>query len=290
MRALLLLFAFCLPLSLPAAEKPRVVTSFSILADMTRAVGGEHIQLNNLVGPDSDAHTYETTPDDARAVRQAQLVVENGLGFEPWLDRLVKSTETRAQVIQASHGVIPRSLEEDGQTIPDPHAWNNLANADIYVDNIAKALEKLDPANAADYRRNAEAYLKQAHALLAYAKDKLGNLPADRRTLVTSHDAFGYLGQAYGLKLLAPQGLSTEHEASATEVAELIRQIREQHIRAVFVENIKDPRLMQQIAEESGAKIGGTLHSDALASEGPASTYLGLYRSNVDTLYQALAD
>ena len=290
MRALLLLFAFCLPLSLPAAEKPRVVTSFSILADMTRAVGGEHIQLNNLVGPDSDAHTYETTPDDARAVRQAQLVVENGLGFEPWLDRLVKSTETRAQVIQASHGVIPRSLEEDGQTIPDPHAWNNLANADIYVGNIAKALEKLDPANAADYRRNAEAYLKQAHALLAYAKDKLGNLPADRRTLVTSHDAFGYLGQAYGLKLLAPQGLSTEREASATEVAELIRQIREQHIRAVFVENIKDPRLMQQIAEESGAKIGGTLHSDALASEGPASTYLGLYRSNVDTLYQALAD
>ena len=290
MRALLLLFAFCLPLSLPAAEKPRVVTSFSILADMTRAVGGEHIQLNNLVGPDSDAHTYETTPDDARAVRQAQLVVENGLGFEPWLDRLVKSTETRAQVIQASHGVIPRSLEEDGQTIPDPHAWNNLANADIYVGNIAKALEKLDPANAADYRRNAEAYLKQAHALLAYAKDKLGNLPADRRTLVTSHDAFGYLGQAYGLKLLAPQGLSTEREASATEVAELIRQIREQHIRAVFVENIKDPRLMQRIAEESGAKIGGTLHSDALASEGPASTYLGLYRSNVDTLYQALAD
>ncbi len=290
MRALLLLFAFCLPLSLPAAEKPRVVTSFSILADMTRAVGGEHIQLNNLVGPDSDAHTYETTPDDARAVRQAQLVVENGLGFEPWLDRLVKSTETRAQVIQASHGVIPRSLEEDGQTIPDPHAWNNLANADIYVDNIAKALEKLDPANAADYRRNAEAYLKRAHELLAYAKDKLGNLPADRRTLVTSHDAFGYLGQAYGLKLLAPQGLSTEREASATEVAELIRQIREQHIRAVFVENIKDPRLMQRIAEESGAKIGGTLHSDALASEGPASTYLGLYRSNVDTLYQALAD
>ncbi|SFC89124.1 zinc/manganese transport system substrate-binding protein [Pseudomonas citronellolis] len=290
MRVLLLLLAFCLPLSLSAAEKPRVVTSFSILADMTRAVGGEHIQLNNLVGPDSDAHTYETTPDDARAVRQAQLVVENGLGFEPWLDRLVKSTETRAQVIQASRGVIPRSLEEDGQTIPDPHAWNNLANADIYVGNISKALEKLDPANAADYRRNAEAYLKQAHALLAYAKDKLGNLPADRRTLVTSHDAFGYLGQAYGLTLLAPQGLSTEREASATEVAELIRQIREQHIRAVFVENIKDPRLMQQIAEESGAKIGGTLHSDALASEGPASTYLGLYRSNVDTLYQALAD
>ncbi|WP_435607028.1 metal ABC transporter substrate-binding protein [Pseudomonas knackmussii] len=289
MRALLLLFAFCLPLSLPAAEKLKVVTSFSILADMTRAVGGEHIQLSNLVGPDSDAHTYETTPDDARAVRQASLIVENGLGFEPWLDRLVKSTETRAKVIQASHGVIPRSLEEDGQTIPDPHAWNNLANADIYVGNIAKALAQVDPANAADYQRNAAAYLKQAHELLAYAKGKLGNLPADRRSLVTSHDAFGYLGQAYGLTLLAPQGLSTEREASASDVAALVRQIREQHIRAVFVENIKDPRLMQQIAEESGAAIGGTLHSDALASDGPASTYLGLYRDNVDTLYRALA-
>lgn len=288
MRILILLCAFCLPLSLSAAEKLKVVTSFSILADITRHIGGEHIQLTNMVGPDSDAHTYETTPDDARAVRAAQLVIENGLGFEPWLDRLVKSTESRALVIQASAGVIPRSLEEDGQTIPDPHAWNNLANADLYVRNITNALKKLDPANAAEYQQNAAAYLAQAHDLLDYAKEKLGKLPADHRSLVTSHDAFGYLGQAYGLELLAPQGLSTEREASASDVAALIRQIREQHIRAVFVENIKDPRLMQQIAEESGARIGGTLHSDALASDGPASTYLGLYRDNVDTLYNAL--
>jgi zinc/manganese transport system substrate-binding protein len=288
MRILILLCAFCLPLSLSAAEKLKVVTSFSILADITRHIGGEHIQLTNMVGPDSDAHTYETTPDDARAVRAAQLVIENGLGFEPWLDRLVKSTESRALVIQASAGVIPRSLEEDGQTIPDPHAWNNLANADLYVRNITNALKKLDPANAAEYQQNAATYLAQAHDLLDYAKEKLGKLPADHRSLVTSHDAFGYLGQAYGLELLAPQGLSTEREASASDVAALIRQIREQHIRAVFVENIKDPRLMQQIAEESGARIGGTLHSDALAGEGPASTYLGLYRNNVDTLYNAL--
>lgn len=288
MRILILLCAFCLPLSLSAAEKLKVVTSFSILADITRHIGGEHIQLTNMVGPDSDTHTYETTPDDARAVRAAQLVIENGLGFEPWLDRLVKSTESRALVIQASAGVIPRSLEEDGQTIPDPHAWNNLANADLYVRNITNALKKLDPANAAEYQQNAATYLAQAHDLLDYAKEKLGKLPADHRSLVTSHDAFGYLGQAYGLELLAPQGLSTEREASASDVAALIRQIREQHIRAVFVENIKDPRLMQQIAEESGARIGGTLHSDALVGEGPASTYLGLYRNNVDTLYNAL--
>ncbi|MGX5727965.1 metal ABC transporter substrate-binding protein [Metapseudomonas otitidis] len=288
MRILILLCAFCLPLSLSAAEKLKVVTSFSILADITRNIGGEHIHLTNMVGPDSDAHTYETSPDDARAVRSAQLVIENGLGFEPWLDRLVKSTESRALVIQASTGVIPRNLEEDGHSIPDPHAWNNLANADFYVRNITQALKKLDPVNAAEYQQNAVAYLAQLHDLLAYAKEKLGQLPADRRSLVTSHDAFGYLGQAYALEILAPQGLSTEREASAKDVATLIRQIREQHIRAVFVENIKDPRLMQQIANESGAMIGGTLHSDALASEGPASSYLGMYRSNVDTLTKAL--
>ncbi|KAF1054607.1 MAG: putative metal ABC transporter substrate-binding protein Hpf [Stenotrophomonas maltophilia] len=289
MRILMLLLAFSLPLSLSAAERLRVVTSFSILADMTHAVGGAHLQISNLVGADSDAHTYETTPDDARAVREASLVIENGLGFEPWLDRLVKSSETHAKVIQASHGVIPRSLEEDGQVIPDPHAWNNLANADLYINNIAQALSAVDPANAANYQRNAAAYLQQAHALLTTARATLGSLPADRRSLVTSHDAFGYLGQAYGLQILAPQGLSTEREASAADVATLIRQIRTQHIRAVFVENIKDPRLMRQIAEESGASIGGTLHSDALAASGPASTYLGLYRDNVETLYHALS-
>lgn len=292
MRALLVLFSLLLPLSLSpaqAADKLAVVTSFSILADITRQVGGEHIQITDMVGPDADAHTYEPTPDDAKALLKARLIIKNGLGFEPWLDRLVTSTATRAPVITASRGVIPRSLDEDGETIPDPHAWHNLANAELYVSNITKALVAADPANKADYERNSQAYLKRIYALLAEAKAKFGALPPGNRKIVTSHDAFGYLGQAYGIDFMAPQGLSTEREPSAAEVAALITQIRNAKVKAVFMENIKDARLLKQIADESGAHIGGTLYSDALAAKGPASTFTGLFENNLNTLYDALS-
>ena len=292
MRALLVLFSLLLPLSLStasAAEKLQVVTSFSILADIAHQVGGEHIRITNMVGPDADAHTYEPTPDDAKALLKARLIIKNGLGFEPWLDRLVTSTETKTPVITASRGVIPRTLDEDGETIPDPHAWHNLANIELYVSNITKALIAADPANKADYERNSQTYLKQIYRLLAEAKTRLGSLPPGNRKIVTSHDAFGYLGQAYGIDFMAPQGLSTEREPSAAEVAALITQIRQAKVKAVFVENIKDARLLKQIAEESGAHIGGTLYSDALAAEGPASTFLGLFEYNVNTLYDALS-
>ncbi|KAA5836793.1 metal ABC transporter substrate-binding protein [Pseudomonas chlororaphis] len=292
MRALLVLFSLLLPLSLSpaqAADKLAVVTSFSILADITRQVGGEHIQITDMVGPDADAHTYEPTPDDAKALLKARLIIKNGLGFEPWLDRLVASTGTRATVITASRGVIPRSLDEDGETVPDPHAWHNLANAELYVGNITKALVAADPANKADYERNSQAYLKRIYALLAEAKAKFGALPPGNRKIVTSHDAFGYLGQAYGIDFMAPQGLSTEREPSAAEVAALITQIRNARVKAVFMENIKDARLLKQIADESGAHIGGTLYSDALAAQGPASTFTGLFEYNLNTLYDALS-
>lgn len=288
MRVLLVLFSLMLSLSTSAAEKLQVVTSFSILADMTQEVGGEHIQITNLVGPDADAHTYEPTPDDAKALLSAKLIIKNGLGFEPWLDRLVTSTETSAPVISASRGVIPRSLDEEGETVPDPHAWHNLANAELYVRNIARALETADPAHKADYERNSQAYLKKIYALLADAKAKLGALPPGNRRIVTSHDAFGYLGQAYGIEFIAPQGLSTEREPSAADVAALITQIRQAKVKAVFMENIKDARLLKQIAAESGAHIGGTLYSDALAASGPASTFIGLFEYNLNTLYDAL--
>jgi len=288
MRALLVLFSLLLSMSLSAAEKLQVVTSFSILADMTRQVGGEHIQITSMVGPDADAHTYEPTPEDAQALLKASVIVKNGLGFEPWLDRLVTSTETKATVISASRGVIPRSLDEDGETVPDPHAWHNLANAEVYINNITKALVAADPANQADYQLNAQRYLQRIYRLLTDAKAKLGALPPGNRKIVTSHDAFGYLGQAYGIDFMAPQGLSTEREPSATEVAALITQIRQAHVKAVFMENIKDSRLLKQIADESGAKIGGTLYSDALAAEGPASTFIGLFEHNLTTLYDAL--
>lgn len=289
MRRSLLLLALLFPLTLSAADKIKVVTSFSILADITRQIGGEHVELSNMVGPDADAHTYEPSPNDAKALLSANLVIENGLGFEPWLDRLMASTGSQAKVVVASAGVVPRSLEEDGHTIPDPHAWHNLANAELYVNNITKALVAADPANKNDYTKAAQAYLQKIYSLLAMAKVKLGKLPANSRNIVTSHDAFGYLGQAYGIHFIAPQGLSTENGPSAAEVAALIKQIREEHITAVFIENIKDSRLLSQIAEESGAKIGGTLYSDALASEGPASSFLGLFEQNMNTLHQALA-
>jgi len=294
MRALLVLFSSVLALSLnlstaQAADKLPVVASFSILRDITQQIGGDHIAVIGMVGPDADAHTYEPTPDDAKALLNAKLIVKNGLGFEPWLDRLVTSTETKAPVVTASKGVISHTMVDDGETIPDPHAWHNLANAELYVNNITKALIKVDPANKDDYTRNSQAYLKVIHGLLAEAKVKLGNLPAGNRRIVTSHDAFGYLGQAYGIQFMAPQGLSTEREPSAAEVAALITQIRKDKVKAVFMENIKDARLLQQIADESGAQIGGTLYSDALAAEGPASTFTGLFEYNMNTLHAALS-
>lgn len=294
MRALPMIFSMCVAMGLSlgvAAQTPKipVVASFSILGDMTRAIGGEHVHVSALVGPDEDAHTYEPTPDDAKALLNAKIIIKNGLGFEPWLDRLVSSTETPGAIVIASKGVAAHTMEEDGETIPDPHAWHNLTNAKLYVNNITQALIKVDPADETYYNRNLAAYLKKLDRLQAEAITQLGNLPAGNRRIVTSHDAFGYLGQAYGIDFMAPQGLSTEREPSAAEVASLIRQIRADKVRAVFMENIKDSRLLQQIADESGAQIGGTLYSDALASEGPASTFLGLFEYNLTTLHNALS-
>lgn len=288
MRYLLIALALWLPLSLQAAEKLQVVTSFSILADLSREVGGEHIELTNLVDADADAHVYEPSPDDAKALLRADLIVANGLGFEPWLERLLASSEPKGKRIDASAGVVPLMLDEDGEADPDPHAWQSLTNAEIYVRNIAKALGELDPANLNVYIERRDAYLARLHALLKKADAQIAGLPASQRKVVTSHDAFGYLGQAWQLKFIAPQGLSTHDEPSAAEVAALIRQIRNEGVRAVFVENIRDPRLIRQIADEAGAKVGGILYSDALASAGPASTYLGMFEHNLDTLMAAL--
>ncbi|WP_324732497.1 metal ABC transporter substrate-binding protein [Pseudomonas paeninsulae] len=288
MRVLIALFALLASLPLNAAEKLKVVTSFSILADITQQIAGDKLELYNLVGADADAHVYQPSADDAKAVLNADLIIANGLGFEPWLRRLIASSEAPGRRLDASAGVLPLMLDEDGEKVPDPHAWQNLANAEIYVQNIAKTLSQADPANAAYYGSRRDAYLAEIRALLVEAHQGLGQLPPAQRTIITSHDAFAYLGQAYGLSFIAPQGLSTEDEPSAAAVAALIRQIRADGVRAVFVENIRDPRLIQQIANEAGAKVGGTLYSDALARTGPASTYLGMFKHNCDTLLAAL--
>lgn len=288
MRTLIALLTLSFTLFANAEDKLKVVTSFSILADITRQIAGDKLELRNLVGADADAHFYQPSAEDAKAVFAADLIIANGLGFEPWLARLMASSEAPGTRIDASAGVLPLMLDEDGHQVADPHAWQNLANAEIYVQNIAKALGQADPKNAAHYNAGRDAYLAQIRSLLAEAKAGLGQLLPSQRTIITSHDAFAYLGQAYGLNFIAPQGLSTADEPSAAEVAALIRQIRADGVKAVFVENIRDPRLIQQIAAEAGAKVGGTLYSDALASEGPASTYLGMFKYNLDTLLAAL--
>ncbi|MCH2340563.1 metal ABC transporter substrate-binding protein [Pseudomonas sp. NPDC047963] len=288
MRYLFFVLTLWLPLSLHAEEKLNVVTSFSILADLAQQVGGDRIELTNLVDADADAHVYAPSPDDAKALLRADLIVANGLGFEPWLERLLASSEPAGKRIDAGAGVVPLMLEEDGEQVPDPHAWQSLTNVEIYVRNITKALVQLDPDHREGYEARRDAYLARLHALLKRADAQIASLPASQRKVVTSHDAFGYLGQAWQLDFIAPQGLSTHDEPSAAEVAGLIRQLRSEGVRAVFVENIRDPRLIEQIAEEAGAKVGGTLYSDALASEGPASTYLGMFEHNLDTLMAAL--
>ncbi|MGC8102658.1 metal ABC transporter solute-binding protein, Zn/Mn family [Metapseudomonas otitidis] len=279
----------CLPVSLSAAEKARVVTTFSILADITREIGGDDIQLTNLVGADADAHVFEPAPAQVRAVLEADLVIANGLGFEPWLERLLANGEARGTRIDASKGVVPMMVLEDDQRLVDPHAWQSLGNAEIYARNITQALVQLVPARAAAFEARRDSWLGRLGALRQSIAPRLMALPPERRRVLTSHDAFGYFAQEWRLQFLAAQGVSDAAEPSAAEVAGLIRQLRAEGVRAIFVENIRDARLVKQIAEEAGARVGGTLYSDALAAEGPASTYLGMYRQNVERLLQALA-
>ena len=281
-----------------AAEPIKVVASFSILGDIVANVGGDKIALTTLVGPDGDAHVFQPSPADAKAVAAADLVVVNGLGFEGWMERLAEAAGYKGQIAVASTGVTPRAMAEEEEAHAegaehhdgvDPHAWQNIANGEIYVANIAKALSAADPANAATYAANADAYLARLKALDAKVKAAILALPPERRKIITSHDAFGYFAAAYGLEVLAPQGISTESEASAKGVAGLITQIRKTRAPAVFIENITDPRLIEQIAKETGARIGGTLYSDALSgADGPAATYIAMFENNVAMLTAAL--
>ena len=271
-----------------AAGKLKVVTTFTILADMVRNVGGEHVALTTLVGPDGDAHVYEPTPADARALARADLVVVNGLGFEGWIDRLINVSGYRGPVVVASEGIAALTVEENQ---PDPHAWQDLANGRLDVANIVRALAAADPDHADDYRHRADAYDRELAELDREVKSRLDAFPRDRRKVITSHDAFQYFGRAYGIDFHAPVGLSTESEPSAGQVAALIRQMRDEGIHALFVENITDPRLVGQLAREAGAVIGGRLYSDSLSGPtGPAPTYLDMFRHNVGEIAKAFTD
>jgi zinc/manganese transport system substrate-binding protein len=273
-----------------ADDKLKAVASISIIGDLVKSVGGDRVDVTTLIGPNSDAHVFSPTPSDAKTLGAAKAVFINGMGLEGWITRLIAAAGTKATPVVVSAGITPRQAEEGGHHTVDPHAWQSVANVKIYVANIRNGLKNADPAGAATYDTSAKAYLGKLDELEREVRETIGKIPPDRRKIITTHDAFGYFGQAYGVQFIAPLGVSADSEPSARDVARIIAQVKRQKIPAVFMENISDPRMMQQIARETGARIGGTLYSDALSdAAGPAGTYLDMMRSNLRELAKALA-
>jgi len=284
----LFLFSICLAILVaPArADGLNVVASFSILADFVKNVGGDRINVTTLVGPNSDVHVYTPAPGDAKTIAAAKLVVINGLGLEGWLPRLLESSGSKAPIVVATKGIAPLKLGSEA----DPHAWQSIANAKIYVANIRDGLVAADPADRETFIANAARYLAELDALDNEVRKAIAKIPPERRKLITTHDAFGYLASGYGLAFVAPSGVSTETEPSARDIAQIIHQVKAEKIPAVFLENISDGRLIGRIAAETGASVGGTLFSDSLTDEkGPAPTYIDLVRHNIKALTSALA-
>jgi len=262
-----------------------VVASFSILGDFARNVGGERVIVTTLVGPDGDAHVYTPAPADAKRIADAKLLIINGFGLEGWLPRLLQSAGSKAPIIIATKGIAPLKLGSDA----DPHAWQSVANAKVYVANIRDALGATDPAASEAYRANAERYLANLDVLDREVRQAVAQIPDSRRKVISTHNAFGYFAAAYGIEFIAPLGVSTESEASARDIAAIITQIKTAKIPAVFLENISDPRLIRRISAETGARVGGTLYSDSLTGEkGDAPTYIDMVRHNIRALTSAL--
>ncbi|NIF60660.1 metal ABC transporter substrate-binding protein [Enterobacter sp. Ap-916] len=281
--------ALALSSQMAAAKTLNVVASFTVLADMAKQVGGDHVKVTSLVGPDGDPHSFEPSPKDSVALRNADVVIVSGLGMEGWMDRLVTASGYKGKVIVASQGINTRSMEEDGKSITDPHAWNSAANGAIYAENIAAALVAADPQDAAAIRKSGDSYAARLKQLDGWAKKRFADVPQAKRKVLTSHDAFGYFGEAYGVTFLAPVGFSTEAQASASDVASLIKQLKDEHIATYFIENQTDPRLVKQIASATGAKPGGELYPEALSGPGgPASTYEKAFKHNVDTIANSM--
>ncbi|AMO47500.1 zinc/manganese transport system substrate-binding protein [Kosakonia oryzendophytica] len=271
------------------AKTLNVVTSFSILGDITQQVGGDHVKVTTLVGPDGDPHTFEPSAKDSALLNKADVVVVNGLGLEGWLDRLVKASGFKGQLVVASTGVTTHTLEEDGATVTDPHAWNSAANGALYAQNILAALVKADPADEAAFNASGQRYIAELKQLDSWAKARFSAIPQAKRKVLTSHDAFGYFARAYDVEFMAPQGLSSESEASAAQVASLIQQIKADGVKVWFMENQLDPRLVKQIASATGAQPGGELYPEALSAKGGvADTYQKAFRHNVDTIANSM--
>jgi zinc/manganese transport system substrate-binding protein len=289
-----LMFAATLA-SAQAAEKVKVLASFSILGDLVREVGGEQVDVDLLVGPNVDMHNFQPSPADSRKFSDAKLVVINGLGLEGWADRLAKAAGYRGARLVASKGVKALAGHEHGHDGEgghgryDPHAWQDVGNVKIYVTNIRDALIGIDPANKAAYQQNAENYLKQLDALDRDIRVAWADIPKQRRRVITSHEAFDYYGNAYDVEFLGARGMSEDAEPSARDIARLIQQIKKEKIKAFFVENISSNRLLDRIAQETGATVIGTLYSDALSPPGgPATTYIDMMHYNTRAITDAL--
>jgi len=274
--------AACMLMSGPALaqDKPVAVATFSILADLTQRVAGDYAQVLTLVGPNGDAHVFEPGPKESAELAHADLLIANGLGFEPWLQRLEDASGFIGKVVLASDGVTPLAAEG-----VDPHAFQDLANAQIYVANIAKGLSEAAPDHAADFKANADKLIAEITALDQQLKADFGTIPQERRRVLTSHDAFHYFGRAYGIEFVSVQGLSTEAEPTADDLVKVVRQARDGHLSAIFLENMSDPRLAETVAQETGLRVGGELYADALSEAGgPAPDYLSLVRHNAQQL------
>lgn len=270
-----------------ACAKVKAVASFSVIGDMVRQVAGNDADVQVLVGPNGNAHEYEPTPADARLIADANIVFVNGLGFEGWMERLIASAGYKGRVVAVSTGVKP--LTALGHE--DPHAWQDVANAKLYAANIRDALAAMDKDHAADYARNAAAYIAQLDALDAWIQARIATVPPQKRKVISAHDAFGYFAARYGVTFIAPLGMSADSQPSAADIARIIDAVRKQDIAAVFLENMADPRLMEQIKQDSGAHLGGTLYSDALsAMGGPAADYIAMQRHNVAELVAAMQE
>jgi len=268
-------------------DRMNVVASFSILGDFVRNVGGDRVSVTTLVGPDGDVHVYTPAPADAKKIADAKLLVINGFGLEGWLPRLLQASGSKAPIVTATDGIAPLKLGSDA----DPHAWQSVANAKIYVANIRNALVAADPADAEVFGANAENYLIKLDALDREVRAAIAQIPQNHRKVISTHDAFGYFAAGYGIDFIAPLGVSTESEASARDIAKIVTQVKASGIPAVFLENISDPRLMHRISAETGAKVGGTLYSDSLTDEkGEAPTYIDMVRHNIKALTSALAN
>jgi zinc/manganese transport system substrate-binding protein len=271
-----------------AEDKPVAVVTFSILADLTQRIAGDHVRILTLVGPNGDAHVFEPGPKESAELAEAKLLIANGLGFEPWLQRLEEASGFKGKMVIATEGVTAlKGNEELGPT--DPHAFQDVSNAEIYAANIAKGLSEADAAHAADFKANADKLIADLAALDKEVKAGFAAVPQERRRILTSHDAFQYFGKAYGIEFVSVQGVSTEAEPSAEDLAKIVRQARDGHLSAIFLENMADPRLAETVAQESGVRMGGELYADALsAPDGPAPDYVSLIRYNVKQLLAAM--